>query len=352
MIRPCRDKLSSGVQVLLSCLLLFANTHVKATELTIPSKIAITTEYQGSRFNRIKQRVFDKPYQALPQYRVDRKHFGKKGKSNSNYVLAAGKRTLSVRHDLLDFPNQQKLFQANGICFAGRWLIDQPSPFSGQFSYLINTPVIARASVALSGTQQKHKRAFGFALKLFPTANKNTPVPTLNVFAMHSLSGTVTKHVLDLTLDNEPPLNGLPAFSQLAIAYRLLKDFSRADKEISQQKPDVGFRPVSHLAEINAIGQQVKSEKIIAPRWLRLIPNSELPRVDKDDFRDELRVEHYPQKQLIWAIEVGTIKEDNDNNKPKKAKAQWQTIGQLVLNASVTSAACDQQLHFAHPKLQ
>ncbi len=352
MIRPCSTKLSSSLRVLISSLLLFAGISASSSELPVATGVSTSVTYQGSRFNAIKQIVFAEPYQELPQYRVERKHFGKKGNNKGNYVLEAGKRTLSIRHDLLDFPNKQKLFQANGICFAGRWRIDKQSSFSGQFSYLTNTPVIARASVALSGTKQKNKRAFGFALKLFPAANKNDIVPTLNVFVMHSLSGTVTQHVLDLTMDNEPPLNGLPPFSQLGVAYRLLKDFSRADKEISQQKPDVGFRPVSHLAEINSRGKRITDEKIISPRWLRLRPSDEAPRVDKDDFRDELRLDHYPKEQLIWTIEVGTVEDVNNNKKPQKSKAHWQMIGRLVLNESVTSATCDQRLHFSHPTLQ
>ncbi len=351
MLRPCVAKLSSCLQVLSICLLGFVSLSTNgATSL---AEASIANEYQGSSFDRIKHIVFESPYRELPQYRVDRKHFGKKGKGKDNYVLEAGKRTLSVRHDLLDFPNKQKLFQANGICFAGDWIIDQRSPFTGQFSYLTNTPVIARASVALSGTKQKNKRAFGFALKLFPSPSKNIAVPTLNAFVMHSLSGTVTKHVLDLTMDNEPPLNGLPPFSQLGVAYRLLRDFSRADKEISQQKPDVGFRPISHLAVVNSKGENIVLDKIISPRWLRLRPHGDTPRADKNDFRDELRLENYPNQQLSWAIEVGYVEniDNSDSDKIKKSKAQWQEIGQLVVNESVASAACDQQLHFSHPTL-
>lgn len=313
-------------------------------------------DYKGSSFNQIKEAVFRDAYESLPQYRVSRKHFGKKGSSKDNHVFHAGRRTLTVRDDLWEFPNKQKLFQANGICFVGEWIIDKKTPFTGQFSDLTRTPVIARASVALSGTKQKNKRAFGFALKLFPASTKETVVPTLNTFVMHSLSGTVRKHVLDLTMDNEPPLNGLPPISQLGVAYRLLSDFSRADKVVSQTKPDVGFRPVAHLAEMTNDGERVKDDKVIAPRWLRLRPSVDLVRVDKDDFREELRVENYPENKLSWIIEVAAGHADVDGNEKqkaiKKSKAQWLVVGQLILNESIISPGCDQRLHFSHPVLQ
>ncbi len=297
--------------------------------------------YEGSSFNAVKQIVFQNPYDVLPQYRVSKKQFGKKGVTPENYVLKAAKRTLTRQEDLWDFPNGQKLFQANGICFSGEWIIDKESLYTGQFQYLTRSRVIARASVALSGTKQSDKRAFGFALKLFPSSDPNTVAPTLNAFVMHSLGGTYTQHVLDLVMDNEPPLGGLPPLSQLGLAYRLLKDFKTADKMFTTEKPDVGYRPVAHLA----VSTKSENTEIIAPTWLRLRPAEELPRIDKADFRDELRVEHYPDQRLLWVIEVASGKRKN------KSSAEWITLGRLVLNESITSPACDQQLHFAHPVL-
>lgn len=79
-----------------------------------------------------------------------------------------------------------------------------------------------------------------------------------------------------------------------------------------------------------------------APKWLRFSPALN-ERVDREDFRDELRVENYPNEQLIYNIEAG------NHTRHKKSLATWQHIGQLVFNESVTSKACDTRLHFAHP---
>ena len=159
--------------------------------------------------------VFTESYANLPNYLVDRSLFGDSGTNpETNYLLAAAHRTLTSRKDFYEFPQGQKLLQANGICFAGKWIIDRPSPFTGQFSYPTESLVMARASVLLSGTKQKDKRGFGFALKIIKGPDPNKVVPTLNAFVMHSMAGTRSQYVLDLVLDNEPPLGSLPPFGQ------------------------------------------------------------------------------------------------------------------------------------------
>lgn len=300
----------------------------------------LVSAYEGSSYNAIKQAVFQSPYPELPHYRVEKKLFGKSGRNEDNHLLRAAKRTLTIEDDLLEFPQGQKLLNANGICFAGEWMVDAASPYTGLFQHPTRSPAIARASVALSGTEQSDKRAFGMALKLFPLNDSETVVPTLNAFVMHSMGGVRTKHVLDLALDNAPPLGALPSFTQLSVAYRLLRDLETADKLVSQTKPDVSYRPITHLAEYRTKGE------VVAPVWLRLRAADELPRVDKNDFRDELRVEHYPQQKLIWLIDVAAGEDG------KKSNAEWLTIGKLVFSESITSPACDRRLHFAHPRLR
>lgn len=319
--------------------------------------------YEGSSFYSVKNKVFQTPYEFLPHYKIQKNTFGKKGKNENNAVYQAAKRTLSVADDFLAFPGEQKLFQANGICFAGLWVIDKPSAYTGLFQYLTRSRVIARASVALDGTTQSDKRAFGMALKLFPEENPDAKSSTYNAFVMNTMAGVVSKHVLDLSMDNEPARGGLPPFTKLAVAYRILKDFKAADKSLSSTGPQVGFRPVTHLAEYKstqpvAISDQglqksvvEPAQVVVSPRWLRLTPEANGPRVDQDDFRDELNLENYPNQTLSWSIDVATATNHDGETKNKKSKAQWETIGKLTFNESVTSAVCDQQLHFAHPKL-
>ena len=150
---------------------------------------------------------------------------------------------------------------------------------------------------------------------------------------------TRSKFVLDLELDNEPSLGELPPLGQLLTAYRLLADLRSADREVGQTAPDVAYRPVRHFAV------QGEQGAVVTPTWLRLSAHETMARVDEDDFRDELRVANYPNNELVWDISVAADAARN------KAKAKWLKIGKVIFSASVTSLACDTQLHFAHPTL-
>jgi len=297
------------------------------------------TQFTNSKFESIKKAIFDQPYSQLPQYKVKKRLFGPEKKINENKLLEAAKRTFESTGDLIELPTNHKLLNANGICFSGTWNISQKSKYSGLYKKGSNVPAIVRASVALSGTTQKNKRGFGMAIKLLP--NDLGEQPSLNAFVLHSMGGTITKHVLDLKLDNEPPLGRLPKFSDLSTALRLRRDLEKADKEYGAKKPDASFRPVSVFAEYN-------NENTISPRWLRLSAESD-QRVDENDFRNELRTKNYSDNLIRYQIEVAG---DNNDTSQKKKNAQWQRIGILELTQSVTSPACDLNLHFQHPKLR
>lgn len=292
-------------------------------------------------FQQLKAQVFADAYTELPQYKVSRKLFDKGGK---NQLLADAQRTLQVKDDLLEFPAGQKLLQANGICFAGTWQINGQSPYTGLLKADTELPLIVRASVSLSGTKQKHQRAFALALKLFPTTVDGQKVSTENFFLMHTLGGVVTKSVYALTLDNQPELGSLPPFSKWLTAHRLEKDLKKADKTVSKAKPNARFRPVSHLATVDSDGGVVTNA--IKPYWLQARPKKELALSDHDDFRHELDVAHYPDQRLSWDIYAAPYSAGG------KSAAAWQQVGSIILTESVVSKSCDTKLHFAHPAIE
>ena len=312
--------------------------------LLISSFSASSALAQGKNnmyFDSVKAQVFSDPYSALPQYKVKRSLF-KQG--DTNLLLNDAKRTLTSQEDLIDFPAGQKLLQANGICFSGIWSINQDSPYSGLYTANTTLPILARASVSLSGTQQSDKRAFAMAIKVFLDSPKEQNVNTQNVFLMHSLGGVKTQYVVDLELDNQPKFGSLPPISQWLTAKRLEKDLEKADKIYSHKKANARFRPISQLAETNSNGTAVAD--IHAPYWLQIKVAQNTPRVDQNDFRDELDLKHYPSGQLSWNLLAA-------NRAAKgKSEAQWQPIGTLVLNSSITSLSCDTKLHFAHPVIK
>ncbi len=321
--------------------------------------IAVAPSYESmanSRFEQLKEAVFSDPYEQRPIYKVERKRFGKPGDRASNHLRNAAKRTLVDSRDLLEFESGQKLLQANGICFAGQWSIDQPSEFTGLFAKGARSPVIVRASVALGGVGQKDKRAFGLAVKLLPDNLANDS--SLNVFVLNSMGGVVTDRVMDLAMDNQPPLGRVPNWRDIRTALRMRKDLEAADKAYlsdsgAQIKPDATYRPVDHVAAHNPVISPVAAptiapaitSPITSPKWLRFSPISPW-RADHNDFRDELSLPANSAQTLDYLIEVAA------DHGGKKSGAQWQAIGRLVLTESVISATCDTRLHFQHPTLR
>ena len=337
-------KINLNLLVRSGLLLFVLSSSLFAQEIVAPEIAAQDVHQTQSvdRFASLKQAIFDTPYTALPNYEVRLKTFGKSGKGEDNKLLVAARRTLNDNRDLIDFPDGQKLLQANGICFSGQWQIDAiDNPYTGLYRSGVSSPVIVRASVALSGTLQKDKRAFGMAVKLLP--NDLGLDPSLNLFVLNTFGGAISKHVLDLPMDNQPSLGRIPKFSDIRTALRMRNELERADKEAIEQdqadaKAKATFRPVSHLAEY-------REEQVKSPHWVRFTALTEF-RNDQNDFRDELRLEAYPDNKLIYAIEVADV------GNGRKNKAVWRQLGQLVLSESVTSAVCDKKLHFRHPRLK
>lgn len=332
---------------------LFFNVSVAHVAASEP-----TANQTNAYFEHVKQRVFSDPYPFLPQYNVSRKHFDNNGE---NLLLKNAKRTLNDNSDFITLDTPHKLLQANGICFAGSWHINNNSEYTGLFEKNTHLPVIVRASVSLSGTKQDDKRAFGIAVKVF--VNNLNPVEkqysetqslppslnTQNIFLMHSLGGTVAPQLLPLPLTNEPALGSLPPFSQLLTAYRLESDLKEADKLVSGSRANSRFRPVSHLAQVHATSVNTQrllpTHKVIAPYWLRATVASDIPHVDQNDFRDELSLEHYPNNAFHWNIDAAVYSEKGIEH------ASWQRIGAIHVKESVTSLTCDTKLHFAHPPI-
>ena len=293
-----------------------------------------------SDFEHVKNIVFKEAYTTRPDYKVTRKLFGPRGNKPENKLLQAAKRSLNEPRDLINFPAKQKLFNANGICFSGLWQIDKDysnpnSPaFTGLFTPNTKENILARVSVALSGTKQKHKRAMGMAIKFFPNDHPHS----LNAFVLNSFGGIRTKHVLDLSFDNQPNLGSLPNIASLPTVLRIRADLEKADLSSGAKKARFAFRPISHLANYNA------TQDHRSPQWLRLEPLTS-QRLDLDDFRDELSIDNYTEQKIIYLIQVAP-------KATKKSQATWQTIGKLIFSDSIVSAACDQQLHFQHPTLE
>ena len=104
--------------------------------------------------------------------------------------------------------------------------------------------------------------------------------------------------------------------------------FSEADKNPSIRQ----LYEISHLGEAN-------NKNIITPKWMKIEAQDSI-RVDKKDFRDELKIKD--GEKLIFNIFVASRMVDE--------KKEWMRIGTITLSDSVVSKSCDRRLHFHHPK--
>ena len=319
----------------------FAALAAVALSLTATTRPGHT--YEGSTFEEVRAAVWAAPYQALPQWTVDSDTLGASGDDDGNHLLAAARRTLGNRADLVDFPGGRKLFQANGICFTGTWRIDGASRWPGLYSAGTEALLIARASVSMSNTRRGGKRAFALAGKLFPTTDPRERVHTANFFAMENALGTDDTHFLDAVLDNHPVIEGLPpSLRQLFLGLRIQSDLKSADRAFGAAPPDPTYRPLYPLAEAGPRAGAPGS----APRWMQLTVEPGTPRVDQPDFRDELRLSGYPDGRLRFVVRVA------DDAEGGKQAARWERIGVVEFTEDVASPGCDGRLHFAHPPLR
>lgn len=260
----------------------------------------------------------------LPQYVVDSRIFFE----GDQFALRQdAARTLREHADY--YPSLTKRLHRNGICFAGMWQIDQPSPYSGYFKQGSTALLIGRASVSLTETKRGEPRGFAFAGKLFPTQNPTQAVPTVNFFVADVLSGIQRDHFLDVAMTNQPKLGF--RFAAIPVAFQIARAFQGLDN-------NAGYRPVDNIAELGESGN------VRAPKFLMIKPVDGQSKSEGVDFRQELQL---PQPKIrTWLYEIWVS--DQTHNPSDKG---WQQLGRIILTQSVVSFGCDRQLHFAHPKI-
>lgn len=333
----------------------FPNYHAKAAACRIAcltlawllvaglwSSDADAEEHGQVTFQSLWATLLSDAYSELPNYPVRSQLFGKSGDRAANALRAAAYRTLRDRADLIDFPAGQKLFQPNGICFAGRWLSGGQSQYSGIFAPEREFDVVVRISVMLGDTDRGARRTLGMAVKLFVGSADQPGAQTVNLLVMDAVSGSRRAHVLDAVLDNHPDLGGLPPLGQIPQALRIRADLNAADAALSPAGPSVRYRD---LLDLSAAGE-ADGAAIHSPHWLRLRADDRIPRQSQADFRDELDLSRYPKGRLVYHIELA------DRHPDGKADADWRPGGELRLVESVRSLSCDTRLHFAHSLLR
>jgi hypothetical protein len=271
-------------------------------------------------FDEIWREVCSDPYD-LPHYKVTLTSFFR---GFSYQLLRAGRRTVSNARDLL--PRFRKLIRPNGICLAGRWVITEPSGYTGLFRQGASALLIARASVAFEQTESGHYRAFGMAGKLFPTLDPQQRVRTVNFFAIDDNGGTRTEHYVDAEMTNRPGLSVNPGsikHAPLLIAVTIAQRIADMRSEMRQLYP---------LAQVHVSDRDL----VRTPRLLR-VQGRKSQRVEARDFRDQLRARTKHPLHFDIAVRDTT-------HEP------WQALGYLEFDQAIVSDTGDHRLHFSHPR--
>ncbi len=271
-------------------------------------------EYDGSTFNEVKRVAFSGEYGELPRHRGLRP-----GKFVEFFNHSA--RNLIDRRDVL--PYFEKLIHSNGICFTGTWRIDAETPYTGYFAQGAEGLLLVRGSVAGPALNAGDRRAFGFGGKIWPTMDPELKAKPANWVTVSKLSGERRQHILDYASTNKPPVGRDPGANLVnRVIFRLM-----------DTRP--GWR---QLHPISTLGMP-REEAIVTPDLMMVRVAEGTPRADRRDFRDELRLENYPDQKLVYTISVKNFGEPG-----------WTRIGAMELTDYAISEGGDRRLHFWIPR--
>lgn len=271
-------------------------------------------EYHGTTYQYVKDAAWSGPYEQLPTH---------KGLRPGKFIqfLNDSARNMHDRRDIR--PKYDKLIHSHGICFAGTWRIDQNSPYTGYFKKGSEGLLIARGSVAGPLTKRGFLRSFGFGGKIFPTLRTDEWVWPANFVTVSHLSGSKATHITDIEMTNSPSVGYDP----------IANIINRVIFRFMDTRP--GYR---QLYPISTLGLQ-PNEKAITPDLMMLKVNDRMPKIDKADFRDELRLINYPDQKLIYDIYVKNFDEQD-----------WQRLGVIEFTEDTISEGSDKRIHFWIPK--
>src|SRR5467141_2140399 len=80
-------------------------------------------------------------------------------------------------------------------------------------------------------------------------------------------------------------------------------------------------------------------DRVVTPDLMMLNVAPGTPKIDAEDFRDELRVSNYPGHKLVYTINVKNFDEEG-----------WTRLGVMEFTEDVVSEGGDKRLHFWIPR--
>ena len=319
-------------------------------------------QYAGSRYAEIKEACFRNAYYInwgapgetpLPVYGVTlgRVIQGLASCGRQWTFRKSAARALDAKSDLRwgsDDRGFRRLLHPNGVCLFGRWIIDQPTSYSGHFSQGTTALIVARYSTCCSETRRGYLRSLSMVGKLFPTDDPDhaTPLQTANFITQEDLGGERTLYINDATLRNAPDVTpwrrglGTPILLLTGLAFKLV------DREPT-------IRQLYPIAELGLKSGQ----KTMTPEFMQLTVDDNQPRVrgDEIDFRDEVLEQIYDpgdpkrKRTLVFNIEVSDKGESHGLLVQRRTFVGWKRIGRIEFTEAVASYNGDFVLHFHHP---
>jgi hypothetical protein len=279
--------------------------------------------------------------------------------------------------DDLKADDHYKYIHSMGVCAPAEWKIDHPaeiagSPLTGLFAPTYS-PVkgIVRLSVSVNDARYTpgQKRAWGLAIKLFPSPDPNQVVATKNLlfFDRYGLDGSDRPFVLlppqgdhsvqFLNFINDTAAKSAPArlisslfsFFDVIASYRPLNGFSGVDED----NRDISTPNVPTFLALRARPVSGSQELLDSVRGKG--------QLNGYDFRNELQ--SYASGGIVFDVFVsGASQEDIKTadtaalttkalalhellDDPRSSPAP---IGTLTLGKPTVSTDCDLRLHFAH----
>ena len=261
----------------------------------------------------MKEVVFANPLAELPQY-------PSLELANMMQLFNASARNLNDRRDIRPYFN--KLIHSHGISYTGLWEIDRESPYTGYFAKGSRGLLLVRLSVAGPSLRRGQLRSLGLAGKIFPTMDVHEKVKPGNFVTVSHLSGSRAKHILDVEMTNVPTIGLAPAANFInRLVFRLM-----------DTRP--GWRQLHPISTLSV----PRGGPVVTPNQMLLKVEEGTPRMDANDFRDELRLKNYPNQQLVYTINVKNFAED-----------LWTRLGTIRLTEDVVSEGGDKRLHFWIP---
>lgn len=318
--------------------------------------------YHGSRYADVKAACFHNQYYLtwgadgeppLPVYDVTLSRVLKgilHGTPRWKFLQAAS-RAVDAHTDLRWGPDNRgfrRLLHPNGVCLFGRWIIDQPNPYSGYFSQGKEALMVGRYSTCCAETRRGFSRSLALVGKLYPTTDINhpSPLPTANFITQEDLGGERTIYINDAKLRNAPdttPWRRGLGFLTLLLTGIVFK--------IVDRKPTIRqLYPIAELGKDPALPTQ-------APQFMQLTVDEAQPQVrgENIDFRDEILQHIYdrgnptPKRKLVFNIEVSDQGETYGLLVQRRKFADWKRIGRIEFTEAVASYNGDFVVHFPHP---